>query len=428
MLAHRAVAPGTPGSTPSSRASAATCSAARRARSRALGPLVFGETRARRDLEAIVHPAVYRRSPVARRHRRRRATAAGHRRHSAALRNRPRQRLRSRHRRAVPAGAAAGAPQARDGLTEPEARAANRRRRCRSPRRCGAPTTSSTRRDAERTDASDVGSESPNADRCDEVQSDLRPHRSSRSSAASSRRLPAALSVFFSSIAIVSGPTPPGHGSARRPPQRLRDARRPTTVEPFAVELREPRTVGPERLDDACSRSVTRLMPTSTTVAPGLTKSGVTNPAGRWRRPGCRRARDTAARSGVFEWQIVTVASRCSSSSAIGLPTMSLRPMTTACLPAIGDLLALEQLDDAGRRARHERRPVLHEPADVGGMKAVHVLGGIDRVEHLLRGVLPIAAGSGDCTRMPSHAASPLSRATRPARRRARSTPAAGAP
>jgi hypothetical protein len=37
----------------------------------------------------------------------------------------------------------------------------------------------------------------------------------------------------------------------------------------------------------------------------------------------------------VFEWQIVTVASRCRSSSAIGLPTMSLRPITTAWRPAI---------------------------------------------------------------------------------------------
>ena len=37
------------------------------------------------------------------------------------------------------------------------------------------------------------------------------------------------------------------------------------------------------------------------------------------------------------------------------------------------------------------------------GMKAVDVLVGIDRVEHPLRARrLPIAAGSGDCTRMPS--------------------------
>ena len=39
------------------------------------------------------------------------------------------------------------------------------------------------------------------------------------------------------------------------------------------------------------------------------------------------------ARSGVALWQIVTVALACNSSSAIGLPTVLLRPMTTACLP-----------------------------------------------------------------------------------------------
>ena len=32
-------------------------------------------------------------------------------------------------------------------------------------------------------------------------------------------------------------------------------------------------------------------------------------------------------------WQIVTVAWRCSSISAIGLPTLALRPTTTARLP-----------------------------------------------------------------------------------------------
>ena len=91
-------------------------------------------------------------------------------------------------------------------------------------------------------------------------------------------------------------------------------------------------------------------------------------------------------RSSVREWQIVTVASRCSSNSAIGLPTMSLRPMTTAGLPGERDLLALEQLDAAKRRAGDERRPFLHQPADVLRVKPVDVLGGIDRIEHSLLG------------------------------------------
>ena len=47
-------------------------------------------------------------------------------------------------------------------------------------------------------------------------------------------------------------------------------------------------------------------------------------------------------RSAVRLWQTVTVASapapRCSSMLAIGLPTMSLRPTITTCLPAISIL------------------------------------------------------------------------------------------
>ena len=39
------------------------------------------------------------------------------------------------------------------------------------------------------------------------------------------------------------------------------------------------------------------------------------------------------ARSAVALWQMVTVALACKSSSAIGLPTVLLRPITTACLP-----------------------------------------------------------------------------------------------
>src|SRR5204863_286768 len=44
----------------------------------------------------------------------------------------------------------------------------------------------------------------------------------------------------------------------------------------------------------------------------------------------------SCARSRVREWQIVTVAFACSSRCAIGLPTMSLRPTTTACAPSSG--------------------------------------------------------------------------------------------
>ena len=46
--------------------------------------------------------------------------------------------------------------------------------------------------------------------------------------------------------------------------------------------------------------------------------------------------RTTSAMFGVRLWQIVTVASRLLSRAATGMPTMLLRPRTTAVAPAIG--------------------------------------------------------------------------------------------
>lgn len=49
----------------------------------------------------------------------------------------------------------------------------------------------------------------------------------------------------------------------------------------------------------------------------------------------CEGERVTCSgRSGVFEWQVVTVAWFHSSRSRIGAPTILLRPITTACFPA----------------------------------------------------------------------------------------------
>ena len=74
-------------------------------------------------------------------------------------------------------------------------------------------------------------------------------------------------------------------------------------------------------------------MPTSITTAPGLTMSAVST----LRLPTAATTtsawRVKAPRSTVALWQMVTVAFFASSISAIGLPTMLLRPMTTACLP-----------------------------------------------------------------------------------------------
>ena len=76
-------------------------------------------------------------------------------------------------------------------------------------------------------------------------------------------------------------------------------------------------------------------MPTSMITQPSLIMS-----------PFTRFATPTAAtmmsafcrcsfRSAVREWQMVTVALRFSSSIATGMPTMLLRPITTAFLPEI---------------------------------------------------------------------------------------------
>jgi hypothetical protein len=46
--------------------------------------------------------------------------------------------------------------------------------------------------------------------------------------------------------------------------------------------------------------------------------------------------------------------------------------------PADGDALTHEQLHDAGRGARDERRPAQREAADVSGVEAVHVLRRVD--------------------------------------------------
>ena len=62
-------------------------------------------------------------------------------------------------------------------------------------------------------------------------------------------------------------------------------------------------------------------------------------------------------------------------------------------LPGERDPLALEQLDAAERRARHERRPFLDQPADIFRMKPVDVLCGIDGVEHALLRTRPHRRG-----------------------------------
>lgn len=121
----------------------------------------------------------------------------------------------------------------------------------------------------------------------------------------------AALSVFFISIAIVIGPTPPGTGVIA-----------PATFSALSNSTSPTRVLG-----------AIRFMPTSITTAPGFIIS-----------PVIKLAIPTAAtrisaffvfdlRSFVFEWHIVTVPSLCKRSIDIGFPTMFERPTITHSLP-----------------------------------------------------------------------------------------------
>ena len=112
------------------------------------------------------------------------------------------------------------------------------------------------------------------------------------------------------------GPTPPGTG-----------------VMAETISLTPSKSTSPQSLP-----SSPRFMPTSTMTAPGLTMSRVMSLA--LPMAGIRKSasRVTAPRSGVREWHTVTVALPkgvwAASSMAMGLPTMLLRPTTTAFLPA----------------------------------------------------------------------------------------------
>jgi hypothetical protein len=113
-------------------------------------------------------------------------------------------------------------------------------------------------------------------------------------------------------------------------------------------------------------------------------------------------------RSGVPLWQMVTVALACSSSMAIGLPTMLLRPITTACLPLrIAQPIDSSMLHAAVGRAGAKAGLADHQRAGAGDVKAVDILGGGDGLDD----GIPhrCARGSGNCTRMPCTAGSALS-------------------
>ena len=188
-----------------------------------------------------------------------------------------------------------------------------------------------------------------------------------------------ATSVLASRQAIVIGPTPPGTGVIAPA----------TCAAAGEVDVADECLPPRDAVDADVDHGRARLHPV----------------AGDQPRPADRGHQDvgprqTAGRSRVREWAMVTVQLSRSSSCAIGLPTMFERPSTTASQP--GEVAAAGRAAASGSRAAC-RAPIAgspdREPAGVDRVEAVDVLGRIDRLD--ARGALSICGGSGSCTRMP---------------------------
>src|SRR5690606_4112838 len=153
----------------------------------------------------------------------------------------------------------------------------------------------------------------------------------------------AACRVLARSMAMVIGPTPPGTGVMA--PARS-----------FAAS----KSTSPTSLP-----SGRRLIPTSTTKAPSLIQSPWTSFGRPTAATTISACRTSAARSGVFEWQMVTVASASRSKRASGLPTMFERPITTAFFPRGSQPpSSRRRMMPSGVQARMPpRRPVSSLPA-----------------------------------------------------------------
>src|SRR5579885_1791979 len=128
------------------------------------------------------------------------------------------------------------------------------------------------------------------------------------------------------------------------------------------------RRAGKSRRRCPASRgSVTLLVPTSTTVAPGRIQSAATKPGLPMAATMMSARRRTSGRARVLEWQMVTVALACMRRRAMGFPTMSLRPRTTALAPSI--VIPLRRrisMQPAGVQATRPGRPLTRRPRLTG--------------------------------------------------------------
>mmetsp|Transcript_786 Transcript_786/g.2014 ORF Transcript_786/g.2014 Transcript_786/m.2014 type:complete len:213 (+) Transcript_786:1625-2263(+) len=120
-------------------------------------------------------------------------------------------------------------------------------------------------------------------------------------------------------MAMVMGPTPPGTG-----------------VMCAATSLAAAKSTSPtSRYPRLAEGSSTALMPTSITAQPGLSQAPCTNLGRPHAATTMSASRMKCSGSGVRECTTVTVALRSCKSMAAGVPTMLLRPTTTARLPEI---------------------------------------------------------------------------------------------
>ena len=121
-----------------------------------------------------------------------------------------------------------------------------------------------------------------------------------------------------------------------------------------------------------------RLMPTSITVAPGLTISPVTRRGEPTAATRTSARRQTSARSRVREWQTVTVA--CAfSEQARERPADQDGAADDHRLGTLDlDARLRQELHHPLRGARHQAGPALGEEAGAGRGEAVDVLGWVD--------------------------------------------------
>ena len=121
-------------------------------------------------------------------------------------------------------------------------------------------------------------------------------------------------------------------------------------------------------------------MPTSITTAPGLMWSAPIRCGLPTATTTMSARRVCGATSRVSMWQSVTVAICSASSSAMGLPAISLAPTTTASAPASVDAGGFDQFDHGQRGAGGDEGVAVDDVPDVGGVDAFDIFHHVDFV------------------------------------------------